>query len=74
MSFVLERPVQKYFSGLKPTKLINRALSYLHDDMEKERDERYNCDKINKTCLVCVVIENKFLTSKAKKKKRRKKK
>lgn len=33
LSSVLERPVQKYFSGLKPTKLTKRAFSYLHENM-----------------------------------------
>lgn len=31
MSSVLERPVQKYFSGLRPTKLTSRAFSYLQE-------------------------------------------
>lgn len=30
LSTVLDKPVQKYFSGLKPTMLTKRAFSYLH--------------------------------------------
>ena len=30
LSAVLDKPVQKYFSGLKPTMLTKRAFSYLH--------------------------------------------
>lgn len=30
LSAVLERPVQKYFSGLKPTELTKKAFSYLN--------------------------------------------
>lgn len=47
LSSVLERPVQKYFSGLKPTKLTKRAFSYLHENMKKQRDELWNYVKIN---------------------------
>ncbi len=32
LSSVLEKPIQKYFSGLKPTKLTKRAFSYLHEN------------------------------------------
>lgn len=33
LSAVLERPVQKYFSGLKPTVLTKKAFSYLHSNI-----------------------------------------
>ena len=33
LSSMLERLVQKYFSGLKPTKLTRRAFSYLHENI-----------------------------------------
>lgn len=35
MSSLLERPVQKYFSGLRPTKLTSRAFSNLHERKEE---------------------------------------
>lgn len=37
LSSVLDKPVQKYFSGLKPTKLTKRAFSYLHENIEKQQ-------------------------------------
>lgn len=35
LSSVLDKPVQKYFSGLKPTKLTRKAFSYLHENIHK---------------------------------------
>lgn len=37
LSSVLEKPVQKYFSGLKPTKLTRKAFSYLHTGIQKKK-------------------------------------
>lgn len=48
LSAVLERPVQKYFSGLKPTELTKKAFSYLHSKhMYKPKDEQMNDLELN---------------------------
>lgn len=40
LSSVLEKPVQKYFSGLKPTKLTRKAFSYLQESPFRHEDEQ----------------------------------
>lgn len=37
---VLDKPVQKYFSGLKPTKLTRKAFSYLHKNTWKQKGNK----------------------------------